>query len=58
MKTAALDPNYYNRRPVKARPYPNAADKRLTAEKAVNFLLCAAISVSVVTALLFILALG
>lgn len=56
--TVAMNPKYYTRRPARIRPYPNAADKRITFEKVVDFLLGLAISASVVTILLFILALG
>lgn len=56
--TVAMNPKYYTRRPIKTRPYPNAADKHITFEKVVDFLLGLAISVSAVTVLLFILALG
>ncbi len=59
MKAAvAMNPKYYTRRPVKSRPYPNAAERRVTLEKVVDFLLGFAIAASVVTILLFILALG
>lgn len=59
MKAAvAMNPKYYVRRPQKAKAYPNAADRRVTAEKVIDTLLGLAIAASVVTALMFILALG
>lgn len=58
MKASAMDPSYYTRRPVRPARYPNAADRRVTAEKVVDSLLAVAIGVSVVTVLLFLLTLG
>ncbi len=58
MKASVMDPSYYTRRPVRPVRYPNAADKRITLEKVVDYLLAAAIGISVVTVLLFLLALG
>lgn len=58
MKAIAVNYNYDTRRSVKPRPYPNAADRRVTLEKVLDFLLALTISASVVTILLFLLALG
>ncbi len=59
MKAAvAMNPKYYVRRPVKAKPYPNAANKRRTLDKALDTILSLALCASVVTILLFVLALG
>ncbi len=58
MKATAIDPAYYNRRPVKPLRYPNAANRALTLEKIVDYLLAVAIGVGVVTVFLFLLTLG
>ncbi len=58
MKATAMNPNYYTRRPVHCPAFPNAAEKRITAEKVVDTLLAVAITASVVTILLFLLTLG
>lgn len=59
MKTAvAMNPKYYVRRPAKSKPYPNAAEKRKALDRALDAILSLALCASVVTILLFILALG
>ncbi len=58
MKATALNSSYYSRRPVHTVRYPNAADRRITLEKVVDYLLAVTIGVSVVTVLLFLLTLG
>lgn len=59
MKAAVvMNPKYYIRRPVKAKPFPNAADKRKALDRALDTILSLALCASVVTILLFVLALG
>ncbi len=58
MKANAMNPEYYHRRPIQFHRYPNAAKRRVTAEKVVDALLAVSITASVVTILLFLLALG
>ena len=59
MKAAvAMNPKYYVRRPEKSKPFPNAADKRNSLDKALDTILSLALCASVVTILLFVLALG
>ena len=59
MKAAvAMNPKYYARRPAKAKPFPNAAQKKKFIEQAVDFVLGFAICAAVATILLFALALG
>ena len=59
MKAAvAMNPRYYVRRPKKVKPFPNAADKRNSLDKALDTILSLALCASVVTILLFVLALG
>lgn len=59
MKAAvAMNPKYYLRRAAKAKPFPNAAEKRKTVDRALDTILSLALCASVVTILLFILALG
>ena len=59
MKAAvAMNPKYYVRRPAKAKPFPNAAQKKKFIEQAVDFVLGFAICAAVATVLLFALALG
>ena len=59
MKAAvAMNPKYYVRRPAKAKPYPNAAEKRKALDRALDTILSLALCASVVTILLFVLALG
>lgn len=49
---------YYAPRVGTPKPYPNAADRRITVEKVVDTLLAAAITLSVITVLLVLLAMG
>lgn len=56
--TAIRSYNYYASRNRTPNRYPNAASNRFSAQKLVDFLLAAAITVSVVAILLFLLALG
>ena len=59
MKAAvAMNPKYYARRPTKAKPFPNAAERKKYIEQAVDFVLGFAICAAVATILLFALALG
>lgn len=59
MKAAvAMNPKYYVRRCSKAKAYPNAADKRKTLDRILDTVLSLALCASVVTILLFVLALG
>lgn len=59
MKAAvAMNPKYYARRPAKAKPFPNAAERKKFIEQAVDYVLGFAICAGVVTVLLFALALG
>ncbi len=56
--TAMRSYNAYAARRRTPSRYPNAAEHRFSLEKLVDFLLAAAITVAMVTILLFLLALG
>lgn len=56
--TAMRSYNYYATRNRTPSRYPNAAGNRFCVQKLVDLLLAAAITVAVVTILLFLLALG
>lgn len=58
MKATAIRTNYFPRPRVQTYRFPNAADRRITAEKVVDTLLAAGIVLGVVSVLLFILAIG
>lgn len=56
--TAMKSYNYYANRSRTPSRYPNAAARRFSAQKLVDILLAAVITVAVVAILLFLLALG